>query len=84
MNEIKFSSYSKTYKFNMFAGIFFGKKKSPHQRVWIQNQAAYGVQSDLDLKVIESGISSSGVNTSLGEGWLYVVNGQSGYIASQW
>ena len=62
--------------------FFLGKKKSPHQRVWIQNQAAYGVQSDLDLKVIESGISSSGVNKSLAEGWLYVVNGQSGYIAS--
>ena len=53
----------------MFTGIFFfflgkKKKKSPHQRVWIQNQAAYGVQSDLDLKVIESGISNSGVNAS--------------------
>ena len=43
--------------------VFFWKKKF-HQRVWIQNQAAYGVQSDLDLKVIESGISSSRVNTS--------------------
>ena len=65
MKEIKSSSYNKTYKFKMFAGIFFfGKKTPPHQRVWIQNQAAYGAQSDLDLKVIESGISSSGVNTS--------------------
>ena len=26
MNEIKFSSYNKTWKFNMFAGIFFFEK----------------------------------------------------------
>ena len=44
--------------------FFFLKKISPHQRVWIQNQAAYGIQSDLDLKVIESGISNSVVNAS--------------------
>ena len=56
MNEIKFSSYNKTYTFNMFTGFFFLEKLSLHERVWIQNQAAYGVQSDLDLKVIESGI----------------------------
>ena len=47
----------------------------------VQNQAAYSVQSDLDFKVIESGFSSSSVNISYAE-WLYVVNGQSGYIAS--
>ena len=64
MNEIKFSRYNKTYKFNMFTGILLGEKTFPHQRVWIQDQAAYGVQSDHDLKVIELGISSSGVNTS--------------------
>ena len=48
----------------VFFFFFGGGGISPHQRVWIQNQAAYRVQSDLDLKVIESGISSSRVNTS--------------------
>ena len=48
----------------MFGRGFFLEQISPHQRVSIKNQAAYSVQSDLDLKVIESGFSSSRVNTS--------------------
>ena len=81
MIEIKFSSYNKTLRFNMFAGIFFFKYLLIIQ-CRSKNQAAYSVQSYLDLKVIESRFSSSRVNTSQAEGWLYVVNRQSGCIAS--
>ena len=66
----------------MFGGTYFWNKYLLIRECRSKNQAAYSVQPDLDLTVIESGFSSSWVTTSNAEGWLYVVNGQSGYIAS--
>ena len=64
MNEIEFSSYSKTQSFNYSAGVFFfsgggGGGKSPDQTALIKTSDACNVQSELDLHCKQKVIMSS-------------------------